>query len=666
MDLDKLWTDLIRQIKSYPNVNASQIDAFFSRIQIQAASMGFVMFTSDNSFIKDWIEKHYMKDIQQALHDLYNMDFFVQIEVDPNIVGQTPTMPADSRATSPEIATGEQGISPHRLEPEHTAGHNLGGAGQVQFQNTHQDTGHYATNSIVRPEKPWDQTAPLTPEERREAYERSLRESVLAETTHLQPSYGVRDTYSDNPMGNTSASNNLMGRVPGHSVPSSGNTVRENSMNATSMEHSPTGNNPIRSNTSLYNTYPVGATLDGTGSQSVSAQQNMSYQNQMSGQGLSQTDSPHPNSLVNQDLMSKESAHFVTNANNNLTFDTFVIGESNQMAYNMAVMVAEKPGHTELNLNPLFIYGRSGVGKTHLLCAIKNYINEQYPEFNVCYIDSMELVNKYSDAAIEKDIDKQSFKNFEMFFQQADVLLIDDIQGLQGKPGTLNALFRIFNTQIAKGKQFVFSADRAPKNIDLDERYVSRFNSGATVDIQPPDDETKRSIIKSFLQQYQDKEGLPFTVSDKILDYIVENSNSNIRELKSAMTNVIFAMTMEKDHELNEQHMQELLSNHFIGGGKKRITIEMIQSAVESFYGVAHKDLVGKKKERRIVHPRQVAIYLCRELAESTLKNIGKAFNRDHTTVMHSCDLITGQLQEDRNLREELEAIREKIRLEQY
>ena len=280
---------------------------------------------------------------------------------------------------------------------------------------------------------------------------------------------------------------------------------------------------------------------------------------------------------------------------NSLTFETFVMGDSNRMAYSMAVEVAEKPGSSALN--PLFIYGRSGVGKTHLLCAIKNYINEQYEDFKVIYIDSMELVNRYSDAAIEKNIDKQSFKNFENFFQQADVLLIDDIQGLQGKPGTLDTLFRIFNKMIPKGKQFVFSADRAPKNIDLDERYVSRFNSGATIDIQPPDDETKRNIIKSFIAEYKNEEELPFTISDSILDYIVDNSSSNIRELKSAITNVIFALKMDKEHELSESRVKELLGNHFIGGGKKRITIEMIQAAVEDFYGVAHKDL-NRKKER--------------------------------------------------------------------
>lgn len=546
MDLKELWTNLILQLKSYPNVNASQIDAFFSRVQVQAASQGFVMFTSDNSFIKDWIEKHYIKDIQQALKDIYGTDFVIQIEVDPTSMPVAPLPSVEAQT--------QGGVAPQTTVTQPT---------QPIQQN----------NSVQK-------AAP--------AIQQATNQPVI------NPNQGI-----------------------------------------------PTQNERITDSQRIPRTY----TDEQPVLNSITESRRTPYQD-------STETAPVSFSTPKQSGV------------NNLTFETFVIGDSNRMAYSMAVEVAEKPGSSALN--PLFIYGRSGVGKTHLLCAIKNYINEQYEDFNVIYIDSMELVNKYSDAAIEKNVDKQSFKNFENFFQQADVLLIDDIQGLQGKPGTLDTLFRIFNKLIPKGKQFVFSADRAPKNIDLDERYVSRFNSGATIDIQPPDDETKRNIIKSFITEYKSEEDLPFTISDSILDYIVENSSSNIRELKSAITNVIFALKMEQGHELSESRVKELLGNHFLGGGKKRITIEMVQGAVEDFYGVAHKDLVGKKKERRIVHPRQVAIYLCRELCETTLKNIGNAFNRDHTTVMHSCDLINNQLQEDRNLREELEAIREKIRIQQY
>ncbi len=525
MDLEQTWKDLIRQLKSYPNVNASQIDAFFSRVQIQAASPGFVMLTSDNGFIKDWIEKHYMKDIVQALKDLYDVDFNVLIEVDPTAtpIQSAPTAPVAATpapGTAEKAVQGGENSNGNPLQPESAVIGQAGEAGKQQAAAPQQDA--------VSPQ-------PQTPKE--------------------------------------------------NAIPAAGEAPKR-------AENDP------------------------------------------------------------------------ANTDNALTFDSFVIGESNRMAYNMALEVAERPSASELN--PLFIYGRSGVGKTHLMCAIRNYILEQYPNLNVCYIDSMELVNKYSEAAIEKSVDKQSFKNFESFFQQADVLLIDDIQGLQSKPGTLNALFRIFNSMIPKGKQFVFSADRAPRNIDLDERYVSRFNSGATIDIQPPDDETKRNIIKGFVKHYRTREGISLDIPDKVLDYIVENSSSNIRELKSAVTNVIFAIKMSGEEGLSETQIKELLGNHFLGGGKRRITIDMVQGAVEDFYGVAHKDLVGSTRKRDIARTRQVAIYLCRELSETTLKNIGEAFNRDHSTVMHSCDMVADRLQEDRNLREELEAIREKIRIQQY
>ena len=333
-----------------------------------------------------------------------------------------------------------------------------------------------------------------------------------------------------------------------------------------------------------------------------------------------------------------------------MTFDSFVIGDSNRLAYAMATEVAERPGTS--NLNPLFIYGRSGVGKTHLMCAIKNYIDEQYPNLNVLYIDSNELAERYTEAAREKSVDKSSFKNFDNFLKNADVLLVDDIQNLQSSPGTLGILFRIFNANINQGKQFVFSADRAPKNIDLDERYTSRFNSGATIDIQPADHETKRGIIKNFVQQYQQDEDFNFELSDEILDYVVEHSGTNIRELKSAITNVMYAVKM--------------LANHFINETGTRFTIETIQAAVEDFYKVSHADLVSKSRSRSITHPRHVAVYLARELVNTTYKDIGKAFNRDHSTIMHSFDLIEKGLNEDRNLREEIEAIRGMLRSKEY
>lgn len=512
MDIQEVWDKLIQTIKSYPGVNPSQIDAFFSRIQIQAVSPGFVMLTAGTAFIKEWVERHYVKDIKRALEDLYGVDFLVQIEVD---------------TTAEEE---EEGSIPSSITHE------------TPLQAVQGNTLQTPTPTIVR-----DDQSPL------------LSHQEKTET------------------------------------------------------------NDLLNNTNLISTTEIDDSTEQASTDTIASL---------------------------------------------LTFDSFVIGDSNRLAYAMATEVAERPGTS--NLNPLFIYGRSGVGKTHLMCAIKNYISEQYRDLNVIYIDSMELVNRYSDAAREKSIDKSSFKNFEAFFKEADVLLIDDIQSLQGKAGTLDTLFRIFNAGISQGKQFVFSADRAPKNIDLEERYTSRFNSGATIDIQPPDDETKRSIIKNFIQQYQQDEDFNFDLSDDILDYIVEHSGSNIRELKSAITNVIFAIKMNRDNSLTTQDVKDMLANHFINESGTRFTIETIQAAVEDFYHVSHSDLVSKKRSRPIAHPRQVAIYLARELINTTYAEIGKAFNRDHSTIMHSFDLIEKGLNEDRNLREEIEAIREKLRTQQY
>lgn len=512
MDIQEVWDKLIQTIKSYPGVNPSQIDAFFSRIQIQAVSPGFVMLTAGTAFIKEWVERHYVKDIKRALEDLYGVDFLVQIEVD---------------TTAEEE---EEGSIPSSITHE------------TPLQAVQGNTLQTPTPTIVR-----DDQSPL------------LSHQEKTET------------------------------------------------------------NDLLNNTNLISTTEIDDSTEQASTDTIASL---------------------------------------------LTFDSFVIGDSNRLAYAMATEVAERPGTS--NLNPLFIYGRSGVGKTHLMCAIKNYISEQYRDLNVIYIDSMELVNRYSDAAREKSIDKSSFRNFEAFFKEADVLLIDDIQSLQGKAGTLDTLFRIFNAGISQGKQFVFSADRAPKNIDLEERYTSRFNSGATIDIQPPDDETKRSIIKNFIQQYQQDEDFNFDLSDDILDYIVEHSGSNIRELKSAITNVIFAIKMNRDNSLTTQDVKDMLANHFINESGTRFTIETIQAAVEDFYHVSHSDLVSKKRSRPIAHPRQVAIYLARELINTTYAEIGKAFNRDHSTIMHSFDLIEKGLNEDRNLREEIEAIREKLRTQQY
>ena len=345
-----------------------------------------------------------------------------------------------------------------------------------------------------------------------------------------------------------------------------------------------------------------------------------------------------------------------------LTFENFVIGESNRLAYSMAVTVAEQPGRQMLN--PLFIYGKSGLGKTHLMRAIQNYITETRPDLRTVYVDSADFLSGYVEATVAHDIEKNSFRKFKNKYVEADVLLIDDIQFFQGKEQTLNIVFEIFNSLVIEGKQVVLSADRAPKNIMMDERYQSRFNSGGTIDIQPPEVETKLGIIKNFVKEYRQTSGQEdFQLPEEIERHIAEISSSNIRELQSAVTSVIIAMKAFEKHEITNEEVDQLLENHFSGGAMKKLDVSDIQKEVERYYGISHADLIGQKRSREIAYARHVAIYLCRLLLDKPYTDIAKYFGgRDHTTIMNSVTTIEGRLKESRDLREELENIKHRIR----
>ena len=343
------------------------------------------------------------------------------------------------------------------------------------------------------------------------------------------------------------------------------------------------------------------------------------------------------------------------------SFENFVIGDSNRMAYSMALSVAETPGNQ--HLNPLFIYGKSGLGKTHLLRSIQNYIIQNIPDLKVVYADSAELYNDYSDAVAAHDKDKESYRTFKNRYEEADVLLIDDVQQLQGKKATLDIVFQIFNKLTSQGRQVVLSADRAPKNIDIDERYKTRFNSGGTMDIQPPEVETKLGIVKGFIEEYRVAEGSKdIEIPPDVQMYIAESSSSNIRELKSAVTKVIYQMTFANQRNITLGDVRALLENHFSGGPSKRLTVEDVQKEAERFFKVSHADLIGKKRTRNITHARHVTIYLCRELLDIPYEDIGKKFNRDHSTVMYSVRIVEEKMKENRVMREEVETLRQLIR----
>ncbi len=286
------------------------------------------------------------------------------------------------------------------------------------------------------------------------------------------------------------------------------------------------------------------------------------------------------------------------------------------------------------------------------------------PDLQTIYVDSAELLSDYTDAVSAHDVEKSSFKNFKTKYEEADVLLIDDVQYFQGKKQTLDIVFQIFNDLTKAGKQIVLSADRAPKNIDIDERYITRFNSGGTFDIQPPEIETKLGIVKSFVDEYRHTEGQDgFSIPEEIQTYIAENSSSNIRELKSAVTKVIYQMTLTNRPNITLDEVKQLLENHFSGGASKKLSVADIQKEVETFYKVSHADLVGKKRTRNVAYARQVAIYLSRSMLDLPYADIGKKFGgKDHSTMMYSFTNIEEKMKENRELREEIETLKQLIK----
>jgi len=319
------------------------------------------------------------------------------------------------------------------------------------------------------------------------------------------------------------------------------------------------------------------------------------------------------------------------------TFDSFVVGDQNAFARNAALAVAEAPA-LKSGFNPLFIWGSSGLGKTHLLQAIGSYVQEIYPEKKVIYTTSEEFTNQYVNAStgVARTLDTEAFRNH---YRTTDILLIDDIQFLEGKHATIEQLYFTIDFLKGRGKQIVIAADRSPLELKMDERYTSRFGSGLQVDIQPPQYETRYAIITKFLES----EKLPF--STEAIGYIAERATGNIREMEGALTRII-AFAELTHREYVSKDLAELVAKELFGKKVvKPITIAQIQAEVCRYYSINHVDLIGSKRKHEIVFPRHIAMYLCQELTDSSFPQIGRAFGgKDHTTVMHAVNKIKKQM----------------------
>lgn len=334
----------------------------------------------------------------------------------------------------------------------------------------------------------------------------------------------------------------------------------------------------------------------------------------------------------------EQQSSYVSLLNPKYTFDTFVIGSGNQLAHAAALAVAESPATA---YNPLFIYGGVGLGKTHLMHAIGHYILEQYPTKKVLYTSSEKFTNELINAI--KDDRNEEFRNK---YRNIDVLLIDDIQFIGGKERTQEEFFHTFNALYEASKQIVLSSDKPPKEIlTLEERLRSRFEWGLIADIQAPDMETRVAILRKKSQQEH------YDIPDEVLYYIAENIESNIRELEGALNRVIAYASLTGSPitlELAQNCLKQLLS----GKAKTNINYNTIMKVVARYYDISPDQLTTKKRSRDVAHPRQVAMYLCRELTDMSLPKIGQVFGgRDHTTVMHACEKIQEEMEHSSELR---------------
>ena len=354
-----------------------------------------------------------------------------------------------------------------------------------------------------------------------------------------------------------------------------------------------------------------------------------------------------PRGQKSEEVATRKRQH--PNLNKEYTFERFIIGESNSFAANAALAIARNPG---TGYNPCLIYGGVGLGKTHLVQAIGNSVYREFPELKVAYVTVEAFANEFILS-----IQKKTGHQFKNRYRSVDVLLIDDVHFLEGKEGTQEELFHTFNALYDANKQMVFTSDRPVSEIrSLSDRLRSRFERGLNVDLQPPNYETRIAILNKKIEEKKVK--LP----DEVVELICRNVNTNVRDLEKALTKLIaYAELVNKHITLDISRQQ--LKDFFTQPNQKNITIELIQKIIGDYFGLSYKDLRGKRRTKAVAFPRQVAMYLSRELTEYSTTEVGAEFGgRDHTTVMHACQKIEDRMKLDPNLEPTLQALVKKIK----
>ena len=355
--------------------------------------------------------------------------------------------------------------------------------------------------------------------------------------------------------------------------------------------------------------------------------------------------------LINRALEVNRQVIQNANLNPRYTFDSFVVGANNNLAHAASLAVAESPGEI---YNPLFIYGGVGLGKTHLMHSIGHFILKNNPQAKVLYVTSEKFTNELIDAIRNKN--NISTTEFREKYRNNDILLIDDIQFIIGKESTQEEFFHTFNSLYEAKKQIIISSDKPPKEIEtLEDRLRSRFEWGLTVDIQSPDYETRMAILR----KKEELEG--YNIDNEVIKYIATNVKSNIRELEGALTKIVALSKLNKQEitiELAEEALKDLISPN----ETKEVTPELIIQVVADHFGITPLDISSQKRNKEVVFPRQIVMFLCRSMTDTPLQAIGKYLGgRDHTTIIHGYEKIGADMDKKESLRNTIEIMKKKI-----
>jgi chromosomal replication initiator protein len=339
-----------------------------------------------------------------------------------------------------------------------------------------------------------------------------------------------------------------------------------------------------------------------------------------------------------------------SNLNSNLTFDNFIEGDCNRLARAAGLSVAAKPGGT--SFNPLMIFSETGMGKTHLVQAIGNMIKQNSKNKIVLYVPIEKFTNQFVDSV--KNNSNQDFLNF---YQQVDVLIVDDVQFLENKQKTQEIFFTIFNHLHQQGKQLILTSDRAPKDLKgMDERLLSRFKWGLSADIQVPDFETRQAILEHMM--YNDG----INLHKDVVEYVAHNINTNVRELQGALVSLLAQASLNRK-EVTIDLAKQILKN-FVKNSSREISIEFIQKLVCDYFQIPVEHVKSKTRKREIVQARQISMFYAKDLTKSSLKTIGMHFGgRDHSTVIHACQTVNDLIETDKKFRADIEEIGKRIKM---